>query len=538
MGSASRHRSLLISIALALAVALRLYPYFLNGVPFGTDEWPLIRNTNEMLAHSPTTLGGNPIFDNYNIYWPGVSIFGGVSSLILGQAPIAVMPVIVPLAASFSTLIFFVIVEKLTKSTLAAFIASLFFASAGFDAIFTASATKETFAYPLFMLGLLFLLVETDLRSATLFTITSLAMALSHHVTVVIFIAIAGSVVGAKAILSLGKYDNLGKKWILPLITAVIFVAYFEVYAVSGWAILGNGAPISVSGSIPLIALLIAAEAFAIYFMLARKMRSMFVLGVVIFAAGVALILLDTSVSVLPFAPVVSLLFVLIALPYLAVGVLSIAGYKFLHDVDRSSFAFGAAWLAATLALIGYTVIGTPNGIGLIARLFAFVYAPIALFGAVALVTLYSKARRRVGVGSLIGVAVFAILVLSSYASYAAVVNQVNNLGGHWSYKQSDYAAAAWAGSVSMPNANYTGDSRVLYLFSYFGLSVDQNLGYEYLLVANNTAPKEPLVTYALMNSEGYSFSAAGVPLPPNWQDELSSHASLIYDNGNEMIWG
>jgi hypothetical protein len=39
MDSASRHRSLLIALALALGIALRLYPYFLNGVPFGTDEF-------------------------------------------------------------------------------------------------------------------------------------------------------------------------------------------------------------------------------------------------------------------------------------------------------------------------------------------------------------------------------------------------------------------------------------------------------------------------------------------------------------------
>ncbi|MGI0078280.1 MAG: hypothetical protein ACRECH_01505 [Nitrososphaerales archaeon] len=94
MDSSSRHRVVLITIPLAVAVVLRLYPYFLSGVPWGTDAWPLIRNTNEMLANSPTSLGGNPIFDSYNIYWPAVSLFGALASLIFGVTPIVAMPIV------------------------------------------------------------------------------------------------------------------------------------------------------------------------------------------------------------------------------------------------------------------------------------------------------------------------------------------------------------------------------------------------------------------------------------------------------------
>src|SRR5487761_1398936 len=104
MDSRSRHRVVFLVLPLAVAVILRLYPYFLYGVPWGTDAWPLIRITNDLLLYSPTTLGGNPIFGSYNIYWPGVSLYGAASSLIFGLPAIDVMPIIIPLASAFSTL--------------------------------------------------------------------------------------------------------------------------------------------------------------------------------------------------------------------------------------------------------------------------------------------------------------------------------------------------------------------------------------------------------------------------------------------------
>ncbi len=544
MDSSARHRAILLLIPLCVAVFLRLYPYFLSGVPWGTDAWPLIRNANEMLANSPTSLGGNPIFDSYNIYWPGVSLFGAAASLIFGVSPIVTMPIIVPLVASLSTLFFFLIVEKLTKNSIVACIASLFFATAGFDAIFTASATKETFAYPLFMLGILVLLMKIDLKSITIFTVVSITLALSHHVTTLILLAIVAAVVVTNGVLSIAGYGKFGKMWILPLIVGVIFVSYLEIYARIGWTILGNGIPISFDTVIPIVAFFFLSVAVAVYFSLASKLRSMLAEGLVLLGASLALLFLSTETSILPFAPTLPKLIAVLALPYLLVGFFAIFGYKAMHDSeDKAPFAFTSSWLAATLALLGYTLFGTPNGVFLIYRFFTFVYAPVAIFAALYIVRLSGKAgrgsiafARRAAIVALI----IGIIFASSYMSYASVVGKENLLAGHYAYTRSDFASAQFV-SITLP-ANYTlaADSMIGDLYTgYFLINVNSNQGYAYLenLRQLGTNSSQMLLTYSLMSTQGYDLNLYGLPVPANWLSSLSNQSSLVFNNGNEMIW-
>ncbi len=542
VNSVNRHRAIYVVLPLAVAVILRLYPYFLYGVPWGTDAWPLIRNANELLLHSPTSLGGNPAFDSYNIYWPAVSLFGAAGSLIFGVPAISAMPITVPLVASLSTFFFFLIVERLTKSSLTACIASLFFTTAGFDAIFAASATKETFAYPLFMLAVLLLLMKTDAKILGIFAIVSLTLALSHHVTTVILLAIAAYAVVTNFILSLGGYGNVGKRWIFPLIVGTIFVTYTGLYAKIGWAILANGAPVSVYTFIPMIALYFISLTVSAYFSLARKVRSMLLEGVFIVGVSFALLFLSTQTSILPFAPVLPMLIAVLAVPYLVVGFFAVFGYKMMHDeMDKASFAFTSSWLGATLALLVYTIIGTPNGVFLIYRFFTFVYAPVAIFAALALVSLLAGRKMSFIVKRTALVAiVIGIFLASSYMSYASVVGKENLLAGHYAYTQSDFASAKIVSSTLPANSTLAADSMIGDLYTgYFQIAVNTNQGYSYLIGKDQlgTNPSEMLVTYSLMNTQGYDLNIYGLPIPTNWYASISNGASLLYDNGNEMIW-
>ncbi|HUK74163.1 MAG TPA: hypothetical protein VLU99_00110, partial [Nitrososphaerales archaeon] len=137
--SAGGRRTLLFLLPFAVAVLLRIYPYLVYGAPYSTDSFSPIRNTQELLAQSPTPLGGNPIFDGYNIYWPANSIFSAAASLVFNVPPIQVMPLLFPVVGAVTVMVFFLIAEEVSGSAVIASIASLFLATAGFDAIFTAA---------------------------------------------------------------------------------------------------------------------------------------------------------------------------------------------------------------------------------------------------------------------------------------------------------------------------------------------------------------------------------------------------------------
>ena len=539
-----RHRLVLLVLPLAVAIILRLYPYFLYGVPWGTDSWGLIRNTNELLAHTPTSLGGNPIFDSTNIYWPAVSLFGAVASIVFGVPSLTEMPIIIPLVASLTTLFFFLIAERLTKSSLVASISSLFFATAGFDAIFTASATKETFAYPLFMLAILLLLMKIDVKSIGIFTIASITLALSHHVTTLILLAIVGAVVVTNGVLSIAGYRKFGKIWLLPLIVGIIFVSYVELYAKIFLTGAVTGIAFSFSSMIPMIALFFVSVAVASYFSLANKVRFLLLEGILMLVASLSLLFLSTETSVLPFAPMLPTLVAILAIPYLLVGFFAIFGYKIMHDYqDRSPFAFTASWLAATLALVAYTVIGTPNGVFLIYRFFTFDYAPITIFASLAIVTLSRKLGRgsfKVAGRAALVTIVIGIFITSSYMSYASVVGKENLLAGHYAYSRSDYTSAQFVSKTLPKNSTLASDFMISDLYSsYFEVNVNVNQGYKYLQGVDQlgTSPSEMLLTYSLMNTEGYDLNLYGLPIPANWLGSLSNQSSLVFNNGNEMIW-
>lgn len=524
-------------IAFALAVILRIYPTLYYHEPYSTDSWQPIRNAQVLLADSPTQLAGNPPFDQYNIYWPANSIFGAIASLIFHASPIQVMPLIFPIIGSITILIFFLIAERVTKSSLAAFIASLLFATAGFYATFTASVTKETFANPIYMMCLYFLLArKVDLRIVGLLTLSSFILIMAHYATIFAFLAIAGSIVLVDAILSLRQGEGVTPKLLLPVITAVISIAYIFLYGYTGLS--GLPGQISYATWIEILAFLVVMMVPVIYFTIGPK-RSMLPLeeGIVMIAFLVALVLASRT-SVISLAPVFPEWIYFLAVPYFLVGAFAIFGYRLLQRDDRGAFAFTAAWLSSVIALVGFAFLsGIPGGLGITYRLFDFLYPPAAILGAIGLVKLYSipKSVLKVGIAALI----IFIVTVSAYQTYGAAIERQNLLGGHWAYSQSEYAGALWVDQTHPSSGNFglTGDSHVSYLYSgYFALNVTSAGGYAYLAGLSGTEPTN-LVTYSLMLQNGYVLDPYSFPIAPNWLDKLDSNSTLLFSDGTVMIW-
>ncbi|MHC1637278.1 MAG: hypothetical protein ACXQTU_03805, partial [Candidatus Nezhaarchaeales archaeon] len=176
----SSSRDCLVAIPLALAIFTRLLPLFINGVPPSTDSWPIIGNTERLLSYTPISLD-SPIFDGYNNFWPANSLFGAISTILLGVDVKTALAVLVPLSCSTSILALYALIKRLYGFK-AALIASVIFAVAPTHSFFTAGITKETYATPFYLL-LVLVAISSNLGKASraaLIALLALALALSH----------------------------------------------------------------------------------------------------------------------------------------------------------------------------------------------------------------------------------------------------------------------------------------------------------------------------------------------------------------------
>jgi len=517
---------LLLIIPIILSVFLRLYPYLLYQAPWGTDGWPLFHNTISLLNYSPTKLGGNPAFDNYNIYWPGVSIFGAVTSLLTGASPLSQMPIFVPFVGALTTFMLFVLAMKLTDDVYIAFASSMIFASASFDSIFTASVTKETFAYPIFMAALIPLARRFDKKTLLIFTILSFGVLLSHYALAFLLFLIACVPPLAGGFLGLLEGKESLNRLILPFVLGFMGVIYYVIYAYPSILVI----TISETQALSMAAYLILSTGLLAYVLTTKHARSLDV-GFILL---VALILsISTRYVFAPFAPTLNMSFLAFALPYTFVALLAMPGFRKLTWSTSSLFTLG--WLSIPLGIGGFSLFGTPEGIGIIYRILTFAYAPAAMLASVAMFGNWYHMRswKKVAVVILI----LAVAASCSYQNYDAVVDHSNLLGGQWAYYPSDLSSAFWYLEHMGNNGSVAGDARISYLYSgFYGINVTSFSGYEYLL-SESSKMIIPLVTYNLMAVDGYDLNNFGQKLPKDWQSNLSGNLSRVYSNGNDILW-
>jgi hypothetical protein len=532
-----RRKLLLLLLPLIIAVTLRIYPYLVTGAPWGVDSWTLMRNSNLLLSNSPTQLVGNPTFDTYNICWPAVSVFGAVGSLVFGVSPVNLMPFLIPLVGSLTTLFLFVVVRKLTGNFLLASVASILFAAASFDAIFTASVTKETFALPLFMIGILLLLKKVKLPNLVVFSFVSLGLIMSHFALAFILFLLAAEVSIVPLLIRTRGEMLQPEKLFYPTIMGVVGLAYFFLYL--------NAKPVGISFSLgdglSLFAFLTLLAGFQVGFQQGSGQKNSskrWVIPVIAIVIAFALLVVGTRTAILPFAPTLTGDLVVEAAPYFAVAMLAALGFLFLKKSENRSYTFMSLWLGVILVLVAFGVFGSTQGFGIIYRLFTFLFMPLAVFASFGLIR-FVKGGSRIRHATKISFAVaflFVIVFALSFQSYSAVVENNNFLGGEWGFKPSDLSASSWVNATLPTNTTFLGDSHVYGLFAYFGIKPNINYGYAYL-TGVSVWNGEPLFTYDLMSKNGYDIIAYGEPLPADWSTKLNYGMSLVYSNGNDKLW-
>jgi hypothetical protein len=529
---------LCITIAFSVALAIRLYPVFLSGLPFSTDAWGPIRNTELLLEHTPISLD-SPIMDGYNSYWPANSLFGAVFSQIIGLKPMMAMAIGIPLAGALTIPIFFTLIYRISQSFNLAFFSSILLATIYPYAHFTAGVTKETYANPLYMLLILIFLSHGKWRKMLLFAIASLALIMSHHLTTFITIVILSSIALGSFIIGIKKGTSYDKtSFLFVALLAALTVLYFEIYAYRGFKI-----TITPSELLSLASYIILAFAIALYFVFKPQKPSNWKTFITCIASATIAFLIAfllTKRPITPEAPILPGYYMLYAIPFILMSPLIVLGIEELRSIGKGNHVF-LFWFSMVAGLEAYATFGdSPLGITLVQRILNFLCIPMIIlsaFGLQRLYKVYSGYRRQIATKTIAIVGLIAIVVMNSYNMYASINLQERYMGYYWLYDQTEYYAAAWIKSVSYNNA-IAGDAKVSHLLSgYFKLNVDVLQGLQYFMGKTDLKP-QILFIYEQMLRNGYViYKGYSVELPEDWKEKLNDF-NLIYSNGPVNIYG
>ncbi len=336
-------KALYILIPLFIALALRLYPTLISGMPFSTDAWPLIRNTELLIQNTPVPLNSN-IFDGYNNFWPASQLFGAILSQITTLPAITAMALGIPIAAALTIPIFYLLVKKLTQNNKISLIATILLATAFPYTLFTAGVTKETFASPIYISLILIFLLKHNWKTTLLFSVASVALVLSHHLTAFLAIGIVASI----SIASFISKKNNGQKvnsnksnFLLLAIISTITAIYFLLYASPAFILTITSSDLLTVGAYQV--LVIALILYVVYSSknFSRKVTLLnCALG---FIASFLFMLLITKIPLLSTAPTLPFYYFLYALPFIIALPLVIFGLNELYQ--KTFFSFDSAFL-------------------------------------------------------------------------------------------------------------------------------------------------------------------------------------------------
>jgi len=521
---------------LLLALTLRLYPYLTTGMPFAIDAWAPIRNTEQLIQHTPIDLNDN-VFDGYNNYWPANTLFGAIFSEVTLLQPLQAMAIAMPLIGATTTLIFYALVKKMYNTKIA-FIASLIFATAFTHAFFTAGVTKETYANPIYMTLILIFLHPTmaKQKQLLLFATASVALALTHHLTAIVTITVLSSIALAQLInnsrkgLPSNKFDFA----LLGILGTSVLVD-FALYAYRGISL-----TLTYSDWLSMASYQILAFAIAVYLTSrpsthSTKRTIVISLGALVFGFFFTLLLIKRPfVSGLPVMPDHYLLY---DSPYILIPALVALGYG--YKKESKALIVPIFWLATIAALEAYAIFGnTILSILLVNRALNFLYPPMAIFAAAGLYRLYKSQQkpplRRIMKLTVAATIIFMVAV-NAYNMYAAISLQERYLGYACLYRVEEYQAGKWIAATNN-NLTVSGDWKSYHLLQdYFLVKSEPTQALLYLNGKTNPQP-QILFIYDQMQKNGYLISYQVFDLSTDWL-EKASELNLIYANGGATLY-
>ncbi|MEM3739766.1 MAG: hypothetical protein QXP84_03125 [Candidatus Korarchaeum sp.] len=529
-------KALYILLPFLIALSFRIYPTLLSGLPFSTDAWPLIRNAEQLVRNTPVYLGNKDIFDGYNNYWPASSIFGAILSETLGASVVTTISLGIPLAATLSILIFYVLTNKLYRNHELAFLASAVLAVAFPYAIFTAGVTKETYAHPIYVLSILVFLNREFWKRIIIFTTVSAALIMTHHLTSVIILAILINITLHKTVSGFLMGSDINKiDYIMVSIMGGINVIYFAMYAHMGLKLVITAGDWLSAWSYQTIALVMA-----LYLSLKPYRPSgtwIFLKCAAATALTSAVFLLLTKRSVVPGAPILPSSYIIYALPFIIASSLTVLGLRGSSDTESGYSSVPLLWILSVLGFEGYAIFGgSPISFVLAYRALNFLWPPLALTCALGIHRISSISKSNGGVSKFLAIVLLAFLLIPSCLGfYSAISLQERYLGYFWLYREQEYSCASWISEFN--DRVLAGDVKFAYLLEgYFSSEVDELQGLMYLSGMNSSKPAV-LLTYDGMSQNGYVlYGGISIELPRNWR-EILSDLNFIYSNGYVNVY-
>jgi hypothetical protein len=520
-----------LAVIFVTAVILRLYPFLIGGLPYSTDGWSCIRNTELLIQNSPVSLGDAGLFDGYNTYWPANSLFGAVFSEVTGLAPMDAMAFGVPLAGALTIPLFFVLVRKITENTKIALIAAVLLATAYPYIQFTAGVTKETFANPIYVSVLLIFLLKPSWKRTLLFSAASAALVLSHHLTAFLTIGFLAFLTCALFYSKNNRFGSSVKQnvGLLAVISAITGV-YFGFFAFKGLSL-----TLSVSDLLAVGAYQVLVFSAALFFTaktVSRSRRFLAVRCLAVLGLACCFVLFLTQKALVPAAPTLPLHYFLFFIPYLIIIPLVTFGFGGLHE-RQSSLLIPVFWLAPLIAFGAYAVFSSsPMGLTLTYRVLNFLVLPLFVLAGIAFYKLYVHSKR-LRAGRILALGIGAAVLVAASAGpcglYASVSLQEPYLGYFWLYRTPEISACQWT-AASLANQSVAGDMKISYLLKgYFNVNTDVAGGFQFL--SGSGSKPSLLLVYPEMSTNGYVvYSGNVMALPQNWTSKLHD-LNQVYSN-------
>ncbi|MCK5038968.1 MAG: hypothetical protein KAS16_07690 [Thermoplasmata archaeon] len=444
--------NLLILLLSIMAFTVRLIPTMTSELPFNIDGYPLARISEIILStnHLPDYTDYSGLL-GYNMRLPIFPLLLSQFSLLTGIAPLELLPYFTAFIGSFSVVIIYALVSKLFGNQPAAFMAGIFLAFTGLFVYVTTAAMKE-----LLGIVILCLLVYTyGLREDWRFRMISAALLIYipfiHHLTgLIAFIII--SLVSVNSILMANKHEEKFFKFITleimtgPALGIVVLLYYLQV-GMPFFSDVNNLNDSTLLFSVCILALLAhllisQPTTSKPWFVLPSRDKhndlSLFALfdeKVMIVVIGIAILYLNSRVSLFASAPKTTGLLLNLMMPYFILAMAGMAGFNILR---YSNFKYKTLMIAMFFAPLTLMVFSSLRGLDiynftLTIRSYNFIDIPMAITAGIGtaylikLATSYAKRHGRALM--IIPVAIFTSFCLLSIMAIPLAYDRVEAFG-------------------------------------------------------------------------------------------------------------